>query len=223
MNQSKSAGQGKFFVFGTLVVLALVAVSVIPSTMVYRLRLFDAIGLPEWMAEVLRVIIITATPLAVLATGLVRVFAVSDTEHAKQLGVAAVLEIISFVFEILAALVNGSDIFALSAQGFFLSIAIVAVSSALVITNSASGFYKMVIAHNEQTLSFQRAYGELFKTTMKTPEMQAAMVAAVTEQIKAAVTDQAGRELFQQDRLGIVPLNGERVYAATVEQPRPNA
>jgi hypothetical protein len=223
MTQESKAGiPMKFYVFGTLTVLALVAVSVIPSTMVYRLRLFDAVGLPEWMAEVLRSIIIIATPVAVLATGLVRVYAVSDSTHAEKLMHAAVLEIVAFVCEILAALVNGNDIFALVGQGLFLSVAIMAVSAALVITNSASGFYRLVVAHNEQSLSYAHEYNKLYKEQMQTPEIKAAMKAAITEQIKTKSEEQAGRPLWEQSRTGLVPLNGhsaEKTFASDVISP----
>ena len=219
MSEQKVKVPGSFYFWGSLVVLALVALSVIPSTMVYRLRLFEAVGLPEWMAEVLRFIIVIATPFAVLSTGAVRVFAVSDSSHAAALKTAAVLEIVAFVSEILAALVNGHELFALIGQAVFLCLAIACVAWALVISLSESGFYKMVIAHNEQSLLFQKEYVDLFKSTMKTPEMRAAMVSAITEQIKSAAVDQAGRELFEKDRIGIVPLNGHKTFAATVGTP----
>jgi hypothetical protein len=223
MEQPKASIPMKFYVFGVMAVLALTAVSFIPSTMVYRLRLFDAVGLPEWMAEVLRSIIIFATPVAVLSTGMVRVFAVSDTKHAHALTIAAVLEILSFAFEILAALVNGTDIFALIGQGFFLVVAIICVSAALVITISESGFYKMVVAHNEQALSFDVAYNQLFQNQMQTPEIKDAMRRAIVEQIKTKSEQQAGRQLFEQHRTGLVPLNGNgnsKVLNEDVEHPK---
>ena len=222
MDEKKVGGVPlKFYVFGGLTVLALVAVSVIPSTMVYRLRLFDAVGLPDWMAEVLRAIIITATPLAVLSTGAVRVFAVSDTKHAEALTIAAVLEIISFVAEIVAALVNGHDIFALVGQGLFLSISVIAVSAALVLTISASGFYKLAVAHNEQSLAFDREYNKLWKEQMQTPQIRGVMIAAITEQIKAKSEDQAGRDLFEKDKTGVVPIgsNGNGQHSLNIKIP----
>ena len=119
-----------YYIFATLVVTALTIVAVIPASMVFRLRIFDAFGLPEWIAEVVRFLILIATPTAVLVTGLVRVYAVSDTNHAKAMGIAAICEGLACVFEIVAALINDTDIFALIGQAIMMGGAIALVFGA---------------------------------------------------------------------------------------------
>lgn len=204
-----------FYVFGTIAVIALVGVAFIPSSMIFRLRIFDAVGLPEWMAEVVRFIILFANPFAVAATGLIRLFSVSDKSHARALTVAAILEILSFAFEIIAAMVNGNDIIALAAQGLLLVAAVVCVAVALVVATATSGFYKMAVAHSEQAVMFDENYNKLFRQQFDTKEVREAMQAAIVEQIKAKTELQAGRQLWDSERRGLYSFNDSVAKVAT--------
>lgn len=187
-----------YYVFSTLVVLALTIVSVIPASMAFRLRIFDAFGLPQWISEIVRFLILIATPTAVLVTGLVRVYGVSDTEHAKAMLTAAILEGMACVLEIIAALVNGNDIWALIGQAITMGGSIALVFGALVMTITANGFYRLAIAERERTLSWNAEYNKLFAQTMQSDEVQAEMLKAVIFRVHDETERQSGRRIYSR-------------------------
>lgn len=185
--EGKENKNGKyiFYAFGFLASLAATALALIPSSMVYRLRLFDAIGLPPDFAELVRFIIVCATPASVLVIALIRVFAVSDETHEEWLFYCIVLEIISMIAEIVASLVNGSDLLALGAQGFFLSLAISCIFLAVSFSITKSGWFKLVIAGNKQILLFENEVEHAFRDMLGSQESQKAIQDAVLSRIKA--------------------------------------
>lgn len=188
MEDKKAVGHGKemFYVFGVLAVLAATALSLIPSSMVYRLRLFDGVGLPADFAEVVRFIVLLATPLSVFVVGLIRVFAVSDENHEQWLGVCIGLEVASMIAEILAALVNGHELLALIAQGFFLSLAITFIFLAVSFAITKSGWFKLMISGNKQVLLFESEVENAFRQMLGSDESKRAIQGAVISRIQAA-------------------------------------
>lgn len=185
----------RYYVFSFFVVLALALVAFIPSSMVYRLRIFDAIGLPVWMAETVRVIILAATPVAVLSTGFMRIFAVSDKDHAFAMAWAAALEGIGCVLEIVAALVNGTDFWALVAQAVTLGGSIACVFGALVLTLTKNGFYHLNVADNQRLLDFNKKFNKLLNDALDSPEAKATMQQGVNIIIKSQTEQMAGTAL----------------------------
>lgn len=191
MNEKKNgSGQWMFFVFGTFAVVAAMAISLIPSSLAYKIRLFSGVGLPVDFVEIVRMIILIATPLTVGVIGAIRVFAISDKNHADAFKGILVLEIAGMVFEILASLTdsgNVKDILSLGAQGFFLTMAIVCIFVAVTLAVTQSGWFKLKIQQNSQDLMFGEELHNSYVEYLRSPEGQAAVRAAARSLIHSDV------------------------------------
>ena len=66
-----------YYLFAVCVVLALSGVAMIPAAMAYNVRTFTGAGLPDWLSQSVSITILLAPGIAVLVTGLTRVFAVA--------------------------------------------------------------------------------------------------------------------------------------------------
>lgn len=189
------AGFG-YYVFAVFVVLALAAVSLIPAAMAYNVRTFSGDHIAAWLAEAISITILIAPSVAILATGLTRVFAVTDGEHAKALTLAAVLEGAACGCEIVSALIGGNEWLARLGRMAFLAGATGCVFAALVLTLSRNGLYKLTIAKNEMRLLWHREYRQLMQEEMRTDAARLEMRRAITLNIQDATERQAGRQLY---------------------------
>lgn len=77
------AGFG-YNVFATFIVFALAAVSLIPAAMAYNVRTFTGEQIPGWLSQAISITILIAPTLAILATGLTPVYAVTERTRTKR-------------------------------------------------------------------------------------------------------------------------------------------
>lgn len=200
------------------VVLALSGVAMIPAAMAYGARTFSGAGLPAWLSELVSIVILLAPGIAVLVTGLTRVFGVTDTEHANALTLAATLEGLACGAEIIAALIGGGDDW-LSRLGRILALAAATgfVFAALVITLSKNGIYKLTILEREQKLMWQQTFSQLLQAELETDSSHQEMRRAAQLLIRDETERQAGRRLYtrgETDGTG----QGDRTTVQPTEQ-----
>lgn len=202
--ENGSLGKYLFYVFGLFAVLAIASIAMIPSTMVYKLRLFDGVGLESGFVEFVRFVIVLATPISVVVVGLIRVFAVSDESHERWLTASMVLEILSMVSEILASMCNGSTLLSFIGQGVFLCLAIVSIFLAVSFSITKSGWFRLAIAENKKALLWGDEINQLYKERIRSDESKEKM----QEMIDAQIT--------QKTRNGSPELAPMRSLGATV-------
>lgn len=195
-NQTEIKPNFTYYLFACAIVLALAGVSLIPAAMAYNTRALTATHLPEWLVEAVSIVILFAPTAAILATGLTRVFAVTDADHAHAITIAAVLEGLACACEISAAMLTGDDWLTHVGRLLFLAGATGSVFAALVLTLSRNGLYKLTIAKNEARLLWHKEFANLLKEEMRTDAARAEMRRAIILNIQDATERQAGRQLY---------------------------
>lgn len=196
----------RYYALNVLTTLALAAIALIPASMAYNIRAFQALSLPAWLVEFVAFVILFAPSVAILVTGLVRTFAVSDSEHAQAMTQATVLEGLACLFEIIAALIAGDDWLAHLGRIVFLGGAVGCVFAALALTLTQNGYYKLLIARNERSLLWHTQYSKLLKEEMQTDEVRNEMRAAIKHNIRDAAETEAGRQLYERTPFNPTPM-----------------
>ena len=217
MEEEKQKTGFGYYVFNTLIVLAATFVALIPASMAYNVRVFSGSGLPHWMQQAVSMAILVAPPFAVLVTGLVRVYAVTDKKHADALTIAAILEGLACGAETIAALIPAGEWYMIVARMLFLGGAVALVFAALVITLVKNGLYQLAVMEHERALNFEREFARLFNEEMQTDTARAEMQRAVVEQIHKGVERAAGRRIYAHPSTGKTNANNQ--HAAHAESP----
>lgn len=188
----------RYYALNALTTIALAAVAIIPASMAYNIRAFQATNLPQWIVELVSYVILCAPSGAIIVTGLVRTFAVSDSAHADAMKTATILEGLACLFEIVAALIAGDDWIAHLGRIFFLGGAIGCVFTALALTLTQNGYYKLLVAQNERGLLWHTEYSKAFREEMQTDEVRNELRRAIRQNIRDETEKQAGRQLYER-------------------------
>lgn len=188
LEEQKGGVPMRHYFLGFFVVLGMTLVVTIPSSMVYSVRVFSWAGLPEGMVEFIRIVVMIATPFAVMMTGFVRLFAVSDKHHAEMMVWAATLEGIACVLEVVSAMLKGDEFLVQLLQVTSVALSIALVFAALVITIVGSGFYKLTIAHNERAVMFGKRFNQMLLEALSSEQSKQTIQTAVDQWITTAAT-----------------------------------
>lgn len=197
LNKDKISGPPlTHYIFGVFLTFAAAFIAIIPSAMVYRLRVFEGMGLPDWLYETASMTILLALPVSVLGVGFVRIFAVSDQAHANYLKLAYVLEGLALLFETAASQVLGTGFWVQTGLALTLGIGLVCAFAAIGVALTTSGFYRMAVAQSERTVLWNDSFNGVFREVMESEAIRSEMVAVASHILHKEAENMTGRRMF---------------------------
>lgn len=207
-----------YYVWNVALTLALAALALIPAAMAYNVRTFSGDHIPDWLAQAVSITILVAPSIAVFVIGMTRTFAVSDTAHAEAMKHAIILEAVACLFEIVAALITSGEWIAVGARITFLAGATLCSFAAIGLALVSNGYYRMIIADNQQALAQAEQQRELAK--IEAASELAHRQAIAQAELELMQSDEMRREIqegFRQKvRLDIERDAGRRLYTRPV-------